>query len=397
MKNSSNNDESVKILSSKRIKEDSNLDISFNNLMKRIYIILLAIIISIIASLINENYQNKKKFNALISILEKEFTNMEKKGIKYNGILMSKSMLNKEKTKLIFKRMIEIKKDKINIKNPKTYTEKINWIIVFDNIPKKTELTDKLLVCHYTKEKVGIDLCVPKYKEYDKLEDINFDELPNEFVLKTNHASGSKYMEIVNNKSIISKEKIIDKFKEAIKVNYAYCRLEPHYYEIKPRIYAEKLLDIKKDPKDYKIWCINGIPEFYTIVTDRSKESYHANWYDKNNKFIDMSLRIDKVRPDLIDEIPENINLMMEYTEKICKAFKHVRVDLYNVNGTIYLGEMTFTSHSGQEPFKKQSDEIKVGELMNLNYRTDEIKDYNPEYLIKLEETDLKVPISNFI
>ena len=184
------------------IKKLRNI-IIFKNFFQTLCIFLISIIIII---LLNLNQKTKK-----IKLLNKEI--IEKNKLienLYDNNNKIFSYLNPSKYKTIQHWVKKLKKENINIKNPKFFYEKINWLICFDNIPLKTKCADKLEVCEYSKKKLGIDLCVPKIKIYEKPEDINFNLLPNNFVIKTNHGTGQRCLEIVKDKSKINKTKIIE-------------------------------------------------------------------------------------------------------------------------------------------------------------------------------------------
>jgi hypothetical protein len=303
--------------------------------------------------------------------------------------------LNPSKSKVIKYWINKAKKNKINLKNPKYFYEKINWLICFDNIPLKTKCTDKIQVCKYAKEKLGIDLCVPKIKIYEKPEDIDLTLLPNRFVLKTNHGSGKNYLEIITDKSKVIREKIIEKFKKALKTNFS--KSEPHYYDIKPKIFSEIFIgDPLKGLNDYKFYCFHGKVKFFDIMSNRFKKNYHINSYDLNNKFINLRLKKNEKIPEKLDDIPENIELMKEYAEKLSKDFKFVRIDFYYVEKKIYLGEMTFSPRGGIRFYEEDSKELYIGNFLDLNKTVEHSKDYLSENLITLNITNFKIPISNF-
>ena len=274
--------------------------------------------------------------------------------------------------------------------------KKINWLICFDNIPLKTKCSDKLQVCNYAKEKLGIDLCVPKIKIYDKPEDIDLNLLPNKFVLKTNHGSGINYLEIVTDKSKIKVNEIIEKFKKALKIDFSTS--EPHYFDIKPKIFSETLIgDPIKGINDYKFYCFHGEVKFFDIYSNRFKKNYQINSYDINNNYINLRYKKNEKIPEKLDIIPENIELMKKYAKKLSKDFKFVRIDFYNVNKKIYLGEMTFSPKGGIRFSEEDSKELWIGNFLNLNKNVDNSKDYLNKNLITLNITDYKIPISNFI
>ena len=131
-------------------------------------------------------------------------------------------------------------------------------------------------------------------------------------------------------------------------------------------------------------------------MSNRFSKKFHINSYDLNNKFINLRLKKNEKIPEKLDEIPENIELMKEYAEKLSKDFKFVRIDFYNVNKTIYLGEMTFSPRAGVRFYNEDSKELYIGNFLDLNKNVENSEDYLIENLINLNITDYKIPISNF-
>jgi len=373
-----------------------NID-NVKNLSKKIFFkfffqnLCLFLISILILILLNLNQKTNK-----IKLLNKEI--IEKNKLienLYDNNNKLFSYLNPSKYKTIQHWIQKLKKKNINIKNPKFFYEKINWLICFDNIPLKTKCADKIEVCEFAKKKLGIDLCVPKIKIYEKPEDINFNLLPNNFVIKTNHGTGINCLEIVIDKSKINENKIIKKFKNALKLNLS--KSEPHYLDIKPKLFIETFIgDPLKGLNDYKFYCFHGKVKFFDIMSNRFRKNYHINSYDINNKFINLRLKKNEKIPEKLDDIPENIELMKEYAEKLSKDFKFVRVDFYNVNKKIYLGEMTFSPRAGVRFYEEDSKELYIGNFLDLKKNVENLEDYSNENLINLNITDYKIPISNF-
>ena len=363
-----------------------------NIILKYFFQNLSLFLISILIIMLLNLTQKTKKINILnneINIKNNLIQNL------YDNNNKLISYLNPSKYRTIQHWIRKTQKNGINIKNPKFFYEKINWLICFDNIPLKTKCADKIEVCEYAKKKLGIELCVPKIQIYEKPEDINFDILPNNFVIKTNHGTGITYLEIVLDKSKINKKKIINKFKNALKMNLS--KSEPHYFDIKPKIFTEILIgDPLKGLNDYKFYCFHGKVKFFDIMSNRFKKNYHINSYDLNNKFINLRLKKNEKIPEKLDDIPENIELMKDYAEKLSKDFKFVRIDFYNVDKKIYLGEMTFSPRGGTRFYEEDSKELYIGSFLDLNKNVENSEDYLNKNLINVNLTDIKIPISNF-
>lgn len=286
----------------------------------------------------------------------------------------------------------------INIKNPKTFEDKVTWIRMFDNIPLKTKLANKLLLCEYAKELLGKDICVPKLKIYNKISEFKLSDLPAQFVLKTNQGSGYSFLEIIRNKKTRNPKKIMKKFKKAILVDYGEIGPEPHYHGINVKFYAEKYIgDPSKDVDDYKLYCFHGKVVFFSIISKRFSSKVNVNYYDGETKeFLELHYLNDKHNPKIKDTISPTYETMKKYAEKLSAKFIFVRVDFFSVKDEIYLGEMTFSHHGGKGKWISKKYEQKICDLLDLDTKPN-ISDYNPNNLIKLNYTDIPLPITNFI
>ena len=255
----------------------------------------------------------------------------------------------------------------VNIDNPKTIQDKINWLKVNDLSPLKTKCADKIKVHEYCKEKLGKDICIPIIKIYNSADEIKWDELPDKFVMKCNHGSGMNI--IVKDKSKINKLECISKLNTWMKRDFAFQNgYEMHYHNIEHKIFIEKyLFDSNQISSlyDYKFWCFNGKPNFFTI-NDGNGHGKWMNFYDLDGNLLPYK-RVDFLgTPTTEINIPIGLKTMIEYSKKLSEDFKFVRVDFYEVNGEVYLGEMTFTPGSGFFRYKNSSDDLKIGELLDL-------------------------------
>ena len=254
---------------------------------------------------------------------------------------------------------------KLNLRNPKTLSEKMFWLRMYDNIPEKTILSDKILVRDWIKNKIGDEYLVPLYGVYNSFDEIDFSKLPKSFVLKTNHGCGTNL--IVKDKEKFDKMAARDTVNKWLATNYFLFAGEWQYKDIKPRILIEKYIeDFDSDLPDYKYFCFNGKPYYIMYCFNRSiKEEPDNTFYDlswQNMKFSYFGQLYDK------DDVPapKNLQKMNEIAEKLCDGFKHVRVDLYNIDGKIYFGEMTFTSYGGFIRFNPPKWNNIIGDLLKL-------------------------------
>lgn len=279
----------------------------------------------------------------------------------------------------------------INFNNPKLFTEKIQWLKVYDCTPIKTRLADKILVQNWVKEKLekacteqpnkNITIHFKKiYGIYEKYEDIDFSKLPKEYVIKTNH--GSKMQLLVIEGGIPDKFQK-DIFNNYLKINYAYkSGYEMQYDKIKPVIFVEEYIKNTNDyfyplqqfsldfqeyrPElfEYLIFCFNGEPKLILFASGKRTNKICCTMFDTewNNLHFNYGgyLHEEQIPP------PENLDKMLEIAKILSKDFKFVRVDLHNVNGKIYFGEMTFTPASGYMKFKPRKYDRILGDMLDL-------------------------------
>lgn len=248
--------------------------------------------------------------------------------------------------------------------NPQTFNEKIQWLKLYDSTPVKTALADKYLVRSWIEKKIGRNCLIPVLGVYDNPEDIDFNTLPRQFVIKCNHGSG--YNIIVQDKSKIDPDKIKAQITTWLHENFAFhAGCELHYHDITPRIVIEKYLDeISNSIYDYRFLCMDGRVEQIWVDINSGTSEHKRNVYDpKWNK-----LNITVKWPSLKTEIakPDNLDTMINYAQKLSQGFCFVRVDFYNVNNHIYFGEMTFTSMSGVGQFSPSDEDLRLGQKLQL-------------------------------
>lgn len=253
-------------------------------------------------------------------------------------------------------------KEPLNLDNPQTFNEKMQWLKLYDSTPLKTRLADKYLVRDWIKEKIGEQYLVPLLGVWDCFDDIDFDKLPNSFVLKANHGSGWNI--IVKDKTKFDTESAKKKFNIWMHKNYAFqAGLELHYMNIPPKILAEKYIEEFDQVYDYKFMCFDGKVKFIWVDTDRftnhHRTLFTANWER-------MNVTIGYPRPNYEIPKPEKLDEMLNLATVLAQGFAHVRVDFYYVKGTIYFGEMTFTSESGTTRATPRAFERQMGDWIVL-------------------------------
>lgn len=253
-----------------------------------------------------------------------------------------------------------------NIDNPKTLSEKLQWLKIYDSTYLKAFCADKITVRDYCKEKLGIDLCIPLLKIYNKPEEIEWNILPNQFVIKCNHGSAMNI--IVKDKKTVKKDNINKTLNKWLSIKYGDLSYELFYNLIKPKIIIEPYLEDKENGAltDYKFLCFNGEPKYCQVINDRDTKDFHLNYYDMNFNFVDISRTDIPNNKNFLDKKPINFELMKEYATKLCKDFKLVRVDFYEINKKVYLGELTFIPASGKLTYKNPDTNLKFGNMLKL-------------------------------
>ena len=256
---------------------------------------------------------------------------------------------------------------KLNLENPKLFSEKQNWLKLNNIHPEYTNLVDKVKVREYIREIIGKEYLIPILGVWDKFEDIDFEKLPDKFVLKCNHDSGS--VKIIKDKKNINKKELKKFYDFRLKLNPFCLGREYPYKNIKPKIIAEKYMEQRfgTDIPDYKFYCFNGEPKLLLVIREMFK--------NKKNKFYDMNFNylniIDLLEPKNSFEKNEEVKpVQFEEMKRLAKVLsknkKFVRVDFYLINEKIYFGELTFFDSGGFTILEPIEWEVKFGEMLNI-------------------------------
>lgn len=247
---------------------------------------------------------------------------------------------------------------------PRTFNEKIQWLKLYDSTPIKTRLADKFLVRDWIKEKIGEEYLIPLIGVYDSFEEIDFDALPDKFVIKCNHASGWNI--VVKDKSKLNLAEVKQKLDKWLSTNFAFFYgFELHYRDIPPKITIEKYVENDGGKLyDYKFWCFNGQVKYMQFRDDYSRDLkmvfFDTEW-EKQPFYYDHPLYDKEL------EKPDNYDEMIHIAQKLCQGFAFVCVDLYRLNdGTILFGEMTFTRSSGTGKWCNKKYNLMMGNLITL-------------------------------
>ena len=251
-----------------------------------------------------------------------------------------------------------------NLRNPQTYNEKLNWLKLHDRNPLYTKLVDKFEVKEYVTPIIGREHIIPMLGIWDSFDDINFDKLPSQFVLKCTH--DSEGLVIVRDKSTMDKAAAKEEIEAALKQNFYYIGREWPYKNVKPRIIAEKFMEDRVDGelRDYKFFCFNGEPRAMFIASDRASDHVKFDYFDLDFKHLDIKQKYPHADKPL--RKPETFEKMVELSRALSKGFPHVRVDFYEVEGHLYFGELTFYHFSGFMPFEPDKWDYMFGKWLEL-------------------------------
>lgn len=234
---------------------------------------------------------------------------------------------------------------------PQTYSEKLQWLKVFYHDPLWTKLVDKYEVKDYVANKIGEEFIIPTLGVWDCFDDIDFDKLPRQFVLKCTHDSGG--LVICKDKGQLDLKSARRKISKSLAFNYYWRNREWPYKNVKPRIIAEKYMEDSKteELRDYKFFAFDGVVKALFIASDRNKkgEEVKFDYFDENFNHLDLK----QVHPMSNKQIEKPINFekMKELASIISKGLPETRCDFYEVDGKIYFGEITFFHHGGLVPF----------------------------------------------
>ena len=255
---------------------------------------------------------------------------------------------------------------KLNLKNPKEYNEKLQWLKLNDRKPEYSTMVDKYEVRGYIEDLLGDKYLIPCLGIYDSVDDIDIDALPDRFVLKCTHDSGS--VEICKDKSSFDIEGARHRLSQAMKRNYYATYREWPYKYVKPRIIAEGYLEGDGgDLKDYKVMCFNGEAKIIEVHENRFVEGkvHTQTFYDREWNIVPLT-QVETVTVDRPGERPRQLDEILRLSELIAKNMYHARIDWYIEGDKIYFGEITFFDGSGFESFSTAEMERMLGDMINL-------------------------------
>jgi len=269
--------------------------------------------------------------------------------------------------KLFLSWMFRIKMGyRLDWKNPRTLNEKLQWLKYYNHNPQYTQLVDKYGVREYVEKRIGGKYLIPLLGVWDRFEDIDFEKLPREFVLKCTHDSGG--LAICRNKDEFDKAEARTKIEKSLRHNYYYRWREWPYKDIRPRIIAEQLMedDVLGGLPDYKFFCFDGHVDCVMVCVDRHLHDVKFYFFDREWKFVKPNIEVQDLPDDFTIPKPPCINEMFDIAAQLSKGLPFSRIDLYSVSGKIYFGEITFFPDSGYDTtFLKQAD-LAWGDMVSL-------------------------------
>lgn len=254
----------------------------------------------------------------------------------------------------------------LNLENPKTYCEKLQWLKLNDRKPIYTTMVDKIEAKKYVASIIGEEYIIPTIAIWDSADEINWDVLPNQFVMKCTHDSGG--LVICKDKSKLDRSKAYQTMKKGLKRRYFWQNREWPYKDVTPRIIVEEYMEDNKtrELRDYKYFCFDGVVKALFIASERQKQGEETKFDFFDDKYNHLPIINGHPNATLIPEKPTRFEDMKSLAAKLSKGMPHLRVDFYEMNGKIYFGELTFFHWSGMIPFEPVDWDYKFGEWITL-------------------------------
>lgn len=256
---------------------------------------------------------------------------------------------------------------KLDLANPTSYNEKLQWLKIHDRKAVYTEMVDKLAAKDYVAERIGEQYIIPVLQTGEKFEDINFDLLPDQFVIKCNHDSAG--LAICTDKKTFDREAARQKITRCMKRNFYYSGREWGYKNIKPRIIVEKYMEdhTLHELRDYKFFTFGGVPKIVHIVSNRQNkdEETYGDFFDMDYGHLDLTMGHNNAPVPPVK--PKNFEKMKEFAAKLSEGTRHLRVDFYEVDGQLYFGELTFFQDSGFADIQPPEWNDVLGSWIDLN------------------------------
>lgn len=259
----------------------------------------------------------------------------------------------------------------LNLDNPQTFNEKLQWLKLYDRNPYYTKLVDKVEAKIIVSSIIGDQYVIPTFGVWNNVDEIDWDKLPHQFVVKSTSDSGG--VVVCKDKTVFNVEKAKEKLKRLGSRNYVKYSKEYPYANVPHRYLAEQYMEdeSRTELKDYKFFCFDGVPRFLFVATGRQIGDTRFDFFD--TEFNHLPVTNGHPNADVTPLKPKNFEKMLEIAAKLSKGIPHVRVDLYNIYGTIYFGELTFFHWSGFVPFSPSEWDLKFGSYLILPNKTNKI------------------------
>lgn len=298
----------------------------------------------------------KQKWKALLFVIRKTYR-------------MYFTMADTNKTlipdKPYIKKLYEIKTGKkLNLKNPQTFNEKLQWLKLHNRKTIYTTMVDKYLVKEYVSNIIGDEYLIPTIAVYDKPEDIDFDVLPNQFVLKTTHDSGG--VVVCKDKNSLDINKVREFLQYRQSINFYKTSREWPYKNVKKRIIAEQFIkdDLKSELRVYKVFNFNGTPKIIQTINGDKTDHEYINYYDTEWNLLKLKQNFPN---GPIDDKPVCLREILELSAKLAGDIPFIRTDFYEVKGKVLFSEFTFFSDAGFANFEPEEWDIKLGSMLDLH------------------------------
>ena len=255
---------------------------------------------------------------------------------------------------------------RLHLKKPRTFNEKLQWLKLYGRRPIDTTLSDKYAVKEYIAKTIGEQYVIPLIGVWDRFEDIDFDKLPNQFVLKCTHDSGG--VVVCKDKSKLDIDSARKMFNKSLKTDYYVYSREKAYRDIPRRIIAEEYREDSKtgELRDYKFFCFDGEPKALFIASDRQVEEEETKFDFFDMDYNHLPFTNGHPNANVYPEKPVCFDEMRALAAKLSKGIPHVRVDFYEVDGHVYFGEMTYSHWGGMTPFKPEEWDYTFGSWIKL-------------------------------
>lgn len=274
---------------------------------------------------------------------------------KLAGVITNDSLYLKLRYRILFGR-------RLDLRDPRSFNEKLNWMKLHYHNPEQTVLADKIEAKKYVSECIGEQYVVRNLAVWERIGDIKFEQLPDSFILKCTHDSGNAW--ICTDKSSFKASEALKDIETRLQKNYYPSCREWVYKGIKPRVLADVLLNEGSNERllDYKFWCFSGVPK-YMYITIKDAHIFE-NFYDMDFNPVIIDHGFERHKPEF--EKPVSFELMKQFAAKLSTGFPFVRVDFFEVSGHPYFGECTFYDWGGLQPFADYSQDLELGSLIQL-------------------------------